>query len=70
MLILSIVVVIVKLLLLLFYIVIKILYIIQKLKIHKNLVNSRIFNIFADNSNRYITNNKDNNGNNNFRTYK
>ena len=29
-----------------------------------------IFNIFADNSNIYITNNKDNNGNNNFRTYK
>lgn len=37
---------------------------------HKNLVNSRIFNIFADNSKTYITNNKSNNGNNSLRTYK
>ena len=29
-----------------------------------------IFNIFVDNSKTYITNNKNNNGNYNFRTYK
>lgn len=62
------IVVVVKLLLLLFYIDVKIVMIIQMLKIYKNLVKNVNFNIFAHNTNKAnitnITNSKDNYGRN------